>query len=109
MVSGAKSRHFSSSVHVYKEEAVSVFHEAKSGSNVNLLSSIDALQNCRTRTIDAETNKPNIVLYYNRTKGDVGNFDKLIRDVFYETQIKTMAHVHSCEYHRHLSNKCLCD
>ena len=49
----------------------------------------------RTETIDAETNKPDIVLYYNSTKGGVDNFDKLAVTYSVQTaeQIKTMAHV----------------
>ena len=74
MISDAKSRHVSSSVHIYKEEAVLVSYKPKAGKNVILLSS---MHSGRTGTIDAETNKPDIVLYYNSTKGSVDNFDKL--------------------------------
>lgn len=83
-ISNAKSRPVSSSVHVYKEEAVLMSYKPKANKNVILLSS---MHSGRLGTIDAETNKPEIVLYYNSTKGGVDNFDKLA--VTYSVKRKT--------------------
>ena len=84
IISDARNRPVSSSVHVYKDEAVMLSYKPKAGRNVILLSSMDS---GRMGTVDAETNKPSIVLYYNSTKGGVYNFDKLA--VTYSVKRKT--------------------
>ena len=69
VISDAKNRQVSSSVHVYKAEAVLVSYKPKAGKNQLLLSS---LYSGRTGTIDPETNKPDIEMY-NSTKGGDDN------------------------------------
>ena len=79
-----KSNPVMSSISIYKEEAVLVSFKPKPNKNVIILSSKDA---GRKTTTDPITSKPDVILYYNSTKGGDDNFDKLA--VTYTSKCKT--------------------